>query len=394
MDSKRAPDRKNHRHSRRADLPPAQRSTAAGTGRNRKLWIDLDNTPHVPFFRPIIRELEARGFEVVVTARDAFQVRELAERLQLEVRTIGAHYGKNPLWKAWGLARRSMQLLPCALRERPLIGLSHGARSQLLLCNVLRIPTVMVADYEHVRTPGLVRPRWEIVPEALANEALHCRNAGHVRTYRGIKEEVYASEFIPDHGLPAELRLRAQDVIVAVRPPATEAHYHNPESDTLFVHLMERICRTHGVTAVLLPRNRAQEAELRASFPSWFVDRRVVVPDRAVDGLNLVWHSDLVVSGGGTMNREAAALGVPVYSLFRGRSGAVDRQLEAEGRLRFLTSVDDVQRSVRLERRDKSRPTTWTGNRVLLEIVHHVEEIVRLEYPAVAAQLPTERTAG
>ncbi len=163
-----------------------------------KIWIDLDNTPHVPFFKPIMRELERRGFSVVLTARDAFQVCDLAAEMGMNCRKVGRHYGKNRFLKIWGLVWRSLQLLPFVLRERPRLALSHGSRSQILLCNLLRIPTVMVMDYEHAETPLMLRPRWEIVPEVLMSESLHCRTRERVRSYKGIKEDVYAPELKPD----------------------------------------------------------------------------------------------------------------------------------------------------------------------------------------------------
>jgi uncharacterized protein len=344
-----------------------------------KIWIDLDNTPHVPFFKPIIRELEKRGYEVVLTAREAFQVCELATQAKLAYTKIGRHYGKNPLMKIVGLVWRSLQLLPFFLRERPDMGLSHGSRGQMLLCNLMRIPTVLIMDYEHAQTPLLLRPRWEIVPEVLFNEILHCKSKERIRTYRGIKEDVYVPDFTPDPALREQLHLNGRDVIVTVRPPATEAHYHNPESETLFVAFLNRVCSTSGIKAVLLPRNKTQEAQIRTSWPQWFATSHVVIPQKAVDGLNLLWHSDLVVSGGGTMNREAAALGVPVFSIFRGQSGAVDRNLQSEGRLTMIERVEDVGAKILLQRRKKvyapkSRPQT-----ALQDIVGHIEEIVRVD---------------
>ena len=171
------------------------------------------------------------------------------------------------------------------------------------------------------------------------------------------------------------------DVIVTVRPPATEAHYHNPESEKLFVQFMNRLCSTQGTKAVLLPRNKNQEARNSENWPHWFADSKVVIPREAVDGLNLLWHSDLVVSGGGTMNREAAALNVPVYSIFRGKIGAVDRQLQSEGRLTLIESVEQVQTRIAFRRRDKSSPPDNQPRQALQDIVNHVEEIVRAEYP-------------
>src|SRR5438067_1446018 len=159
-----------------------------------RIWIDLDNTPHAPFFKPIIRELERRGHNVAVSARDAFQLCELAETLGLRFLKVGRHYGQNRFLKVWGLLWRSCQLLPFVLREKPALALSHGSRAQILLSNLLQIPTVMVMDYEHASTPPMVRPRWEIVPEALADQDLHCRNQERIRTYRGIKEDVYAGD--------------------------------------------------------------------------------------------------------------------------------------------------------------------------------------------------------
>jgi uncharacterized protein len=342
-----------------------------------KIWIDLDNTPHVPFFIPIIRELERRGHQVVLTARDAFQVCELAEARELRFLKVGRHYGKNSLMKVIGLLWRSCQLLPFYLMNRPRLALSHGARSQNLLSNLLRLPTVLVADYEHARTAPLTHPRWTIVPEALPADGLPSK-VSRVRYYRGIKEDVYAPEFKPRTGLRAELGLREDELVVTVRPPADEAHYYRPESDELFHEFMARVCRTPGVRVALLPRNVHQEERLRSDYPEWFENGRTVIPAHAVNGLDLLWVSDLVVSGGGTMNREAAALGVPVYSIFRGKTGAVDLMLEAQGR---LTMIHDKKRvwSIPLVPRDRSRLPANEPRPALGDIIDHIEDIIRVE---------------
>jgi predicted glycosyltransferase len=355
-------------------------SCAAIDASRKKIWIDLENTPHVPFFKPIIRELEKRGYAVVVTAREAFQVCELARQQGLKFTQIGRHYGKNKLLKVWGLFRRGLQLLPFLMREKPVLGLNHGARAQIFLCNLMRIPTVMIMDYEHTAAPPMVRPRWEVVPQVMLKESLHCRAAERIRAYHGIKEDVYAPEFQPDPSILTGLNLAGDDLIVTVRPPATEAHYHNPESQSFFVEFMNRVCDTSGVRVVLLPRNKNQENELRREWPRWFEDSKVIVPPKAVDGLNLLWHSDLAVSGGGTMNREAAALGVPVYSVFRGKIGAVDRQLQKEGRLTLIERLEDVQEKILLRSRKKDWVPASTGRTALHEIVDHIEEIIRLEH--------------
>ena len=175
--------------------------------------------------------------------------------------------------------------------------------------------------------------------------------------------------------------MKSNEIIVTVRPPATEAHYHNPESEVLFQHVMDRALRSPGTRIVLLPRNQRQEAEIRNNAPHWFESSRVVIPTQVVDGLNLLWHSDLVVSGGGTMNREAAAMGLPVYSIFRGRLGAVDQQLQAEGRLVLIGSIQEADQKIALRRRPKSAERVGAPRKALSEILAHVEEILQPRSP-------------
>lgn len=345
-----------------------------------KLWIDLDNTPHVPFFIPVLRELERRGYRVVLTARDAFQVCELADLKGLKYEKIGRHHGKNRMMKICGLIGRSMQLASFYFLNRPRIAVSHCSRSQIMLCNLLRIPTILIVDYEFSETPLLMRPKWEIVPECLPDHGLHSC-ASRLRKFRGIKEDVYVPDFKPDPTVLDILGLSQDDVVVTVRPPATEAHYHNPEGEVLLDCLMDRICKTPGIRAVLLPRNKNQEQFLRDKHPQWFTKGKTIVPQRAVDGMSLLWFSDLVVSGGGTMNREAAALGVPVYSIFRGKLGAVDAKLEKERRLVIVRTADELTEKIALVRRDKTMPLDNHPRAALFDIVQHIEDIVRKEYP-------------
>lgn len=347
-----------------------------------KIWIDLDNTPHIPFFKPIIRELENRGHEIVLTARDAFQVCELADLYGLRYKKIGRHYGKNPVFKVLGLCFRTIQLLGFLWSEKPALGLSHGSRAQILLCNLFKIPTIMVMDYEHAETPLMLQPKWEIIPTALLTEDVQVKAKERILSYEGIKEDVYAPEFVPDDSLCKILNINPENITVTVRPPANEAHYHNPESDVLFNEFMNVACSNPNVNIILLPRNKAQEALLRQTSPEWFVNLNLTIPKQAVNGLNLLWHSDLVVSGGGTMNREAAALGVPVYSIFRGKTGAVDRQLQDEGRLVLIENVEQVKQKIHITHRVKN-----TGNanlstsKALDSIVNHVVAILAKEYP-------------
>ncbi|MEJ2147328.1 MAG: DUF354 domain-containing protein [Acidobacteriota bacterium] len=344
--------------------------------KSQVIWIDLDNTPHVPFFIPIIAELTRRGYRVVLTARDAFQVCELATQSGLAYTKIGHHYGKHLSFKVFGWLWRSAQLLPFALKEKPDLALSHGARSQLLLANLLRIPTVLIMDYEHARTPPFCRPKWEIVPDVISSDDVPCKR---VLKYAGIKEDVYAETLQPAPGLLETLGLSETDLIVTVRPPATEAHYHNAESEILLAWLIDWILSESEAKIVLLPRNRRQTDDLKEQHPEWFGGGRLIIPQHAVDGMNLLWHSDVVVSGGGTMNREAAALGVPVHSIFRGPLGAVDRSLSAQGRLSIIKSVSDIPKKVALVKRPSSDRLKPQQRKALSDIVSSLDAILAEE---------------
>jgi predicted glycosyltransferase len=348
---------------------------AASSGRQKpKIWIDLDNTPHVPFFEPILHELQARNFPVLVTARDAFQVCDLADKKGLKYIKIGRHHGKHRLLKGAGLGYRSLQMTLLILKEKPALGVSHGSRSQILLSNCLGIPTILIEDYEYSQFPPMMRPKWVLAPEVIPDESLYGSN-GHTRKYPGIKEDAYAWKLKPDAALLHELGLRDSDLIVTVRPPATEAHYHNPESEKLFELFMNRACQDSRVKVVLLPRNQKQAHLIRHQWPGWFDNQKTVIPPAALDGMNLIWHSDLVVSGGGTMNREAAALGVPVYSIFRGAIGAVDMHLSEQGRLVMVESAQEVDRKINLVKRPRKSLTEVTSRRTLETIVDTIEEI-------------------
>ena len=334
--------------------------------RTKRVWIDIDNSPHVPFFLPIVEELEKRDIELLLTARNMYQVCELLDFFNLPCKVIGGHYGKNKILKVLGTLLRTGELLPTVWKNRPDVAVSHGSRAQTLVCELLRIPTIMMHDYEFSTKTGFFEPDWILTPEVIPNGLMSKR--GRVLKYPGIKEDVYIPRFRPDPAILAHLGISSNDLVVTIRPPATEAHYHNPESEVLFAETLRRIGSMPNVRAVTLPRNSRQSQQLREQWADLIATGRMIVPATPVNGVNLVWFSDLVVSGGGTMNREAAALGVPVYSIFRGKIGAVDRYLEAQGRMTMIESVSDVHTKIKLTRWNRPLQPE-SGNRATLQYI-------------------------
>lgn len=328
-----------------------------------RIWVDLTNSPHVVLFRPLIARLAARGHEVTVTAREYAQTLGLLERFGIPHLVVGAHGGARRRDKARAMAARTSALTRLALRERFDLAVSHGSTDQPPAARAAGTPAVTMFDYEfaaamHHWNGRLVRR--VLVPAAIPERALarYGMRPPKLVRYPGLKEEYHLADHVHEPGVVAELGLDPARVIVVVRPPPEVTLYHREASGELFAATLAHLLgRAPDVQTVVLPRTAAQRQALAGGA--------AVVPERAVDGPSLVAGADLVVSAGGTMNREAAALGVPAYTPFAARLGAVDRSLIAEGRLRRLERPDDL----RLEKRPPGAPPPLRDPETLIDLI-------------------------
>ncbi len=317
------------------------------------IWIDLENAPHVPFFKPLIVGLQERGHKTYVTVRDFGYTRDLIEATGIPYDMIGKHAGKNFGRKVFSILGRVGGLMRWAGGKGIDVAVSHGSRSLVLAGAALRIPTVTMYDYEFVSTSIFNRLSSKVLlPDILPDDLLGKLGLepGRLAKYPGLKEEVYLGDFTPDPTVLKDLNVGADQIVVVVRPPATVAHYHNPLSEEIVQRILDRLDGVENAVGIITPRTKEQAASIKASLktPSKF---RVL--EKPVNGLNLIAHADLVVGGGGTMNREAAMLGVPVYSVFTGRVGTIDKALSEQGKLTLVRSLDDVG-LVTFEKRDVS----------------------------------------
>ena len=301
-----------------------------------RVWVDLTNSPHVLVMRPLIEAMREDGHDVEVTARDFAQTIELCERLGVEHTQIGRHRGGRRASKGVGLLSRSGALTRWARQRRFDVAIGHGSNDVMVAAALLRIASATAFDYEWATTQHTVNCRLAsvvVVPEVIPPSRLDRYGArGKLRRYAGLKEEYYLADFTPNPGVLDELGLEATRPIVVVRTPPEVSLYHRFEN-SLFLLVLERL---RGTQAVVMPRTAAQREAIasRGDF---------IVPEHAVDAQSLIAFADLVVSAGGTMNREAVALGTPVFTTFEGRLGAVDETLLAEGRLRRLERPEQVQ---------------------------------------------------
>jgi predicted glycosyltransferase len=329
-----------------------------------RVWIDLTAPAHVLVFRPLIRLLRERGDEVELTARDYAQTVELLELHGIEADVLGRHGGRARLGKLRSLTSRLHDLRRWAHGRRFDVALAHGSHELTMTAHRLGIPSATTFDYEYAwlqHQLGCRAATRVVVPEAIPPERLRRYGVGPAKLgrYEGLKEEYYLADFEPDPNVLAQWTIDPARTLVVVRTPPDVSLYHR-RSNPLFPQVLERLGRDDSVHAIVVPRTPAQREFVRGlELPS------VLVPDHAVDAQSLIAASDLVVSAGGTMNREAVALGVPVYTTFGGRLGGVDEMLIRDGRL--IPLIDP--RALDLRKREPGRDRVRRDPGVMLDLL-------------------------
>src|SRR2546423_8093792 len=328
-----------------------------------RIWIDLANSPHCPFVHALIPEFTSRGHQIEITARDFAKTVELATKAGMMPHVIGGHGGGTFRGKAGNLIGRAAALRKWARGRGIDLALSHNSYAQVAAAGALGIKSVTLMDYEHQPANHLAfrLASRVIVPRSFPATELRKYGAStkKVKRYDGLKEDVYLADFKPDPSFEQTLRklgIAEQDVLVVARPPAREALYHRFENE-LFDDLLTGLSTRADVKVILLPRTEAQRADFEARKLT-----NMIIPRAALDGANLIAAADLVFSAGGTMNREAAVLGVPAASVYAGKWAAVDEQLVKEGRLMRIASREDVE-SIELRKKRAVNPRNATGIR-------------------------------
>ncbi|HET7177079.1 MAG TPA: DUF354 domain-containing protein [Solirubrobacterales bacterium] len=316
-----------------------------------RVWVDCTAAAHPLVLRPVIERLRDRGHEVFVTAREYGQTLGILERLGIPYTAVGSHGGASASGKGAALARRSARLARLVRRRRPDLAIGHGSVDLAVVSALLRIPSAQLQDYEFAgwqRRISFRVARRVLVPDAIPLERLERigARADKLVRYPGLKEEYYLADFEPDPAVLDELALDREKVLVVVRPPPETSEYH--ARNDLYGAVLRRLADAErgtagveggqpGVQAVVIPRTEPQAAAVRALGAA-----NLIVPSQAIDAQSLIAFADLVVSAGGTMNREAVALGTPVFTTFAGQMGGVDEALIRAGRLRVLERIDDL----------------------------------------------------
>ena len=334
-----------------------------------RLWIDLANSPHVPFFKALAKRFISQGHEIETTAREFAETVPLAQAAKFEPHVIGSHAGRAVSAKAGTLMTRAWALAGWARTRKFDLAISHNSYSQIIAARALGIKTVTLMDYEYQPANHLAFRLTSriIVPRSFPARQLRRYGASvrKVRRYNGTKEDVYLADFEPDPSFEArlcELGINPDNVLVLMRPPARDALYHRFEN-ALFDQALALLLTNEHVQVILLPRNEAQR-----DVYSTKAGECLVIPAAPLDGANLIASSDLVISAGGTINREAAALGIPAVSIYGGKWAAVDEELVKEGRLRRISNATELN-GLRIAKKHTANPR---------RSVEVIDEVMRL----------------
>lgn len=326
------------------------------------IWFDLDNSPHVPLFRPIFQQLQSLDFPFYVTARDFAQTKDLLDLYHIKHTLIGKHAGKSKIKKILNLLHRS-SLLTKNIKCLPIrLAVSHGSRTQLLAAKRTGIPSIVMLDYEYTETKIFnYFSRYVLVPSYIPSERLRevGFNEEKILRYNGFKEELYLKDFIPDPNFRQTLGVSDSDVFVVIRPPSLTANYHDKRSESILLALLRRLSESSGVVVSLVCRTQEDRNLIDSKLHNM---KNIQYLTKVVDGLQLVYAADVVISGGGTMNREAALLGTDVYSIFSGRKPYLDLFLMEQGRLRFIEKESDIL-NIKLQRQQTK--VMWKVNKTL-----------------------------
>lgn len=269
-----------------------------------KIWIDLTNSPHVLFFKPLIKELQKKH-KIIITARDYQQTIPLLKKYKLKFTQLGKHHGKGWTRKFIGTLLEIIQRLEFIAKTKPDLSITHQSFYATIAAFLTGRKSLYIFDGDgsYIQMSGIIYATKSLCPEAIKKKRIFLRK---LTKYPGLKEEVYLSDY----------KQKEKQNMIFLRPEATQASYIKKEN--ILDNLIEQL-QKEKYKLVLMPRTPDQR--------EYYKDFKNLEVPELVDGPDILSRSSLVISGGGTMNREAVVLGTPVISIFQNKPLSIDRWL-------------------------------------------------------------------
>lgn len=316
------------------------------------IWFDFDNSPHIQIFRPILKNLNNKKKEYLITARDFAQTTGLLKLYDIPYIEIGRYGGKNKIAKIFNLYSRSTELKNKLKSRKLRLAVSHGSRTQVIASGRMGIDSIVLLDYEYTENKIFNRFAKQILmPKVIPDARL--KSSGFdlkkIVRYNGLKEEIYLNGFIPDLTFRQKLNVYNNEILVLIRPPGMTSNYHDERSEDILLYFIKKLLTVNNLKIIVASRTKVDRDFIEKKFSK---NSNLRFLEKPVDGLQLIYNSNITISGGGTMNRESALLGTKTYSIFSGRKPFVDEYLESKGLITFVHSkkqVDDliIEKSVK-----------------------------------------------
>lgn len=324
------------------------------------IWFDLDNSPHVPLFKPVFGELKKQNKEYLITARKFAQTIDLMNYWNIDFIPVGVHGGKSKVMKVMNLLNRTKQLRSVIKKQDIKLAVNHGSRTQILASKLMGIKSVWMMDYEFTDTHILNElSSYILVPKYIPESRLKASGIAlkKVIRYNGFKEELYISDFKAKKDFRKRIGIPDENILVVIRPPSMTANYHNNNSERLLLEGIEYFSKKQDTTCLIVNRTKKEENFIKDNIE---INGKVKFLKEAVDGLQLLHTADYAISGGGTMNRESALLGTKTFSIFTGKRPYLDEYLSQNGKLTFVEKPEDFKK-IEVKRNNK-REVNYKNN--------------------------------
>lgn len=333
-----------------------------------KIWYDITNTPQVHFVLAIKEALHKRqGHESIITTREFSETTRLLSQKTLEpFKVIGTHKGKSKLRKVGGVFSRFFDAYNSAPGFD--VSLSCGSESAIWTSFLKRRKSIAFGDNDLAKQ-WLYGPfvNKAFFPRAIDASILIKQGISKSRLYQydGFKEDIYIADYVPDGGFMSQFPF---ENYVVVRPENLQANYINNDSEKTITPVLLSALSASGYNILYMPRYDVDRA---------YADgiKNVFVPDSPLNGLDVCYYADAVLTGAGTFAREAACLGVPSFSFFAGKSLlAVDKLLIKEGKMFFSRDVNELMS--KLKSTNRTEVDLNRSKAVQDEVITKLKEVI------------------
>lgn len=334
----------------------------------KKIWFDITNTPHVHFLlgvKDILDDIDQYSY--TYTSREFSETNKLLhQKIGDNFTSIGKHYGKKNINKVRGLISRFLDVSK-SVGEYD-ISISNGSENAIWLSFLKRKKSIAFGDNDTARQWTYGRfVSFAFFPNAIPKSVLTKQGIPDRKLYLydGYKEDIYLSGFKPDQNFLSKLPFQEY---VIVRPENLMANYiRNNEVRSIVPDLLKMLSGS-GVNILYLPRYKVDFEYAKGI-------KGIYIPDEPINGLDACFYANAVLTGAGTLAREAACMSVPAYSFYAGKQLlAVDQQMIKKEMVMYSRDPDQIVQSV--IRKNKNEPEFSRSKIVRDEVQEKLKEVL------------------